>query len=46
MCIESLRYTERFRSVRINDQQRVLELDKGRKSETPRKEEIAVHNRN
>ena len=43
MRIESLRYTERFGSVRINDLQRVLELDSGRKSETPRKEEIAVH---
>lgn len=43
MRIESLRYTERFGSVRINDLQKVLELDSGRKSETPRKEEIAVH---
>jgi len=43
MRIESLRYTERFGSVRINDLQRVLELDSGKKSQTPRKEEIAVH---
>ncbi len=43
MRIESLRYTERFGSVRINDLQKVLELDSGRKSEAPRKEEIAVH---
>ena len=43
MRLESLRYTERFGSVRINDLQRVLELDSGKKSETPRKEEIAVH---
>lgn len=43
MRIESLRYTERFGSVRINDLQRVLELDSGKKSETPRKEAIAVH---
>ena len=43
MRIESLRYTERFGSVRINDLQKVLELDSGKKSETPRKEEIAVH---
>ena len=43
MRIESLRYTERLGSVRINDLQKVLELDSGRKSETPRKEEIAVH---
>jgi len=43
MRMESLRYTERFGSVRINDLQKVLELDSGKKSETPRKEEIAVH---
>ena len=43
MRIESLRYTERFGSVRINDLQKVLELDSGKKSETPRKEEIAVY---
>ncbi len=43
MRIESLRYTEHFGSVRINDLQKVLELDSGRKSETPRKEAIAVH---
>ena len=43
MRLESLRYTERFGSVRINDLQKVLELDSGKKSDTPRKEEIAVH---
>jgi len=43
MRIESLRYTERFGSIRINDLQKVLELDSGRKSESPRKEAIAVH---
>ncbi len=43
MRLESLRYTERFGSVRINDLQNVLELDSGKKCETPRKEEIAVH---
>jgi mannosyl-3-phosphoglycerate synthase len=43
MRLESLRYTERFGSVRINDLQKVLELDSGKKCETPRKEEIAVH---
>ena len=43
MRIESLRYTERFGSVRLNDLQKVLELDSGKKVETPRKEEIAVH---
>jgi mannosyl-3-phosphoglycerate synthase len=43
MRVESLRYTERFGSVRINDLQKVLELDSGRKSQTHRKEEIAVH---
>ncbi len=43
MRLESLRYTERFGSIRINDLQKVLELDSGKKCETPRKEEIAVH---
>jgi mannosyl-3-phosphoglycerate synthase len=43
MRIESPRYTERFGSVRINDVQRVLELDSGRKAESPRKEAIAVN---
>ncbi|MCL0046600.1 mannosyl-3-phosphoglycerate synthase [Dehalococcoidales bacterium] len=43
MRVESLRYTERFGAVRINDLQKVLELDSGKKSNTPRKEEIAVH---
>ena len=43
MRMESPRYTERFGSVRINDLQKVLELDSGRRSETPRKEAIAVH---
>lgn len=43
MRLESPRYTERFGAVRINDLQRVLELDSGKKSETPRKEAIAIH---
>jgi mannosyl-3-phosphoglycerate synthase len=43
MRIESLRYTERFGSVRINDLQKVLELDSGKKCEPPCKEEMAVH---
>ena len=43
MRIESLKYTERFGSVRINALQTVLELDSGKKTETPRKEEIAVY---
>ena len=43
MRIEIPRYTERFGSVRINDVQRVLELDSGVRAETPRKEAIAVY---
>ena len=43
MRIESIRYTERFGSVRINDVQKVLELDAGRANELPLKEDIAVH---
>ena len=43
MRIESLRYTERFGSVRINDLQKLLELDLGKKREPPGKEEMAVH---
>jgi len=43
MRIDSLRYTERFGSVRINDLQKVLALDSGKKSQAPRREEIAVH---
>ena len=31
MRLETMRYTERFGSVRINDLQKVLELDSGRK---------------
>ena len=42
MRIESTRYTERFGSVRINDVQRVLELDAGRAREQPLSEKIAV----
>ncbi len=42
MRIESPRYTERFGSVRINDVQRVLELDAGRAKGLPLHEEIAV----
>jgi len=43
MRIESPRYTERFGSVRINDVQKVLELDSGRAKEAPLQEKIAVH---
>ena len=35
MRIESPRYTERFGSVRINDVQKVLELDSGKAKEAP-----------
>jgi mannosyl-3-phosphoglycerate synthase len=42
MRIESTRYTERFGSVRINDVQKVLELDSGRARELPLQENIAV----
>lgn len=42
MRIESPRYTERFGSVRINDVQKVLELDSGRAKELPLHENIAV----
>ena len=42
MRIESPRYTERFGSVRINDVQKVLELDSGRAKEPPLNQEIAV----
>jgi len=42
MRIESPRYTERFGWVRINDVQRVLELDSGRAKELPLDENIAV----
>jgi len=42
MRIESPRYTERFGSVRINDVQKVLELDSGRAKELPLEENIAV----
>ncbi|MFC1930288.1 mannosyl-3-phosphoglycerate synthase [Chloroflexota bacterium] len=43
MRIESPRYTERFGSVRINDVQRVLELDSGRAKTLPLNENIAVN---
>jgi len=42
MRIEKQRYTERFGSVKINDVQKVLELDSGRKAAMPLKEAIAV----
>ena len=42
MRIESPRNTERFGSVRINDVQRVLELDSGRDTELPLQDNIAV----
>ncbi|MFC1961599.1 mannosyl-3-phosphoglycerate synthase [Chloroflexota bacterium] len=42
MRIESTRYTERFGSVRINEVQKVLELDSGRAKEAPIEEDIAA----
>lgn len=42
MRIETQRYTERFGSVRLNDVQRVLELDSGRAKETSPSENITV----
>jgi len=42
MRIESPRYTERFGSVRINEVQKVLELDSGRGKALPLNENIAV----
>jgi len=42
MRIENPRYTERFGSVRVNDVQKVLELDSGRAKEIPLQENIAV----
>ncbi len=42
MRIEKQRYTERFGSIMINDVQKVLELDSGRRADMPLKEAIAV----
>jgi len=42
MRIEKQRYTERFGSLKINDVQKVLELDSGRRADMPLKEAIAV----
>ncbi len=42
MRIEKQRYTERFGAIKINDVQKVLELDSGKWAELPLKEEIAV----
>lgn len=42
MRIEKTRYTERFGAVKINEVQKVLELDSGKRAESPRKEEVAV----
>jgi mannosyl-3-phosphoglycerate synthase len=42
MRIEQPRYTERFGAVRINEVQKVLELDSGRTREMARYEDIAV----
>lgn len=42
MRIETARYTERFGSVRMNDVQKVLELDSGRTKEMPLHESLAV----
>ena len=43
MIIESPRYTERFGSVRINEVQKVLQLDAGRAGSLPEQDNIAVH---
>ena len=42
MRLETMRYTERFGSVRINDLQGVIELDSGRIENMPTKEAIGV----
>ncbi len=42
MRIEKQRYTERFGSIKINDVQKVLELDSGRRADGTLKEAIAV----
>ncbi len=42
MRIEKQRYTERFGSIKINDVQKVLELDSGKRADEPLKEAIAV----
>jgi len=42
MRIEKQRYTERFGSIKINDVQKVLELDSGRRANLPLKDAIAV----
>jgi len=42
MRIEKQRYTERFGAIKINDVQKVLELDSGRRADLPLKEAIAV----
>ena len=42
MRIERQRYTERFGSIKINDVQKVLELDSGERAAEPLKEAIAV----
>lgn len=42
MRIEVQRYTERFGSVRLNDVQRVLELDSGRAREPKGSDDVAV----
>lgn len=42
MRVETMRYTERFGSVRINDLQGVIELDSGRIENMPPKEAIGV----
>jgi mannosyl-3-phosphoglycerate synthase len=42
MRIEKQRYTERFGSIKINDVQKVLELDSGERADEPLVEAIAV----
>lgn len=42
MRIEKQKYTERFGSIKINDVQKVLELDSGKRVSSPPKETLAV----
>lgn len=42
MRLETMRYTERFGSVRLHDLQKVIELDSGKKEDTSTKEAIGV----
>lgn len=42
MRLETMRYTERFGSVRLHDLQKVIELDSGKKEDTSTREAIGV----